>query len=872
MGILTVPVNSESLVAALAPQILEQHRHALPDLSDLIVLVPNHRAGQDFARALSRAAGGNPLIPPRITPLKAWAESVAYGAAEPQSQRLARLYGVLRQQAWLGQVDKWALAQELLTLADELSAARLGGEIAGRIRALQADTLERETALIEAVWRTLNQHDSDPQTRYAQALDKLAQAAVAPLYAYALGPLTAVERGFFERYADHAPVQFFVRGVSHEGVAATLHAAWHATEPPLKTRAGVLSATHPDSPLRGRLKLCPAAHLEAEARAVMTWVAEQLQAGRRHIALIALDRETSRRTRALLERMQVLVSDETGWTLSTTTAAAVIDRWLTCVAQDFPHTELLDLLKSPFVFGDVAAREKAVLALEGAMRRLGIARAIKDMQRAARADRAAVDVLPWLDRLAEAARGFSQSRASLHTWLTRLLTSLEQLTALPALRADAAGAAVLKLLDQLRDELANDRERYSFSEWRRWLDMALEHASFMDTGVISPIVLTSLPAARGRVFEAVAIIGADAQHLPARAAPGLFSQSIRAQLGLATATDNAAQITDDLLHLLSQGPALISWQAWQHDEPNPAAPLVVRLQALHQSAWQCAIDTQDLAAPPAQTSVLPTRTFAPAPVLPLHRLPRRYSPTAYQMLLDCPYRFFARSVLGLRELDDAEDVLDKSDYGNALHRILKRFHEATPPEEREAALQLLDQFSEAEFASLPAYTAANWRIQWRAIQPAYIGAWLATVQLGWRFESAETAVETELDVPLLGKIVLHGRVDRIDRRGDALQVIDYKTTARKKLEAQRNAPGENVQLAVYAYLCDAFAAFLPINESVIAPVELGDETDVESIALRLSALLEALAQQTGLTAHGVDVICQYCEVRGLCRKGMWERP
>lgn len=870
MGILTVPVGSEFLGAALARQLLEQHRDRLPDLSGLIVLVANHRAGQDFARALANAAG-RPLLPPRITPLKTWAESVANGVGEPAAQRLARLHGVLRQQTWLGQVDKWALAQELLTLADELSAARLGGDIAGRIRALHADALDRETALIEAVWRTLNQHDNDPQARYARALHTLVQHADAPLYAYALGPLTAVEKRFFEDYAERAPVQFFIRAESSDGVAATLQTAWQTTEPPLKTRAEGLAAAHRTSPLVGHLKLCPAAHLEAEARAVATWVAGQLHAGRRRLALIALDRVTSRRARALLERMQVLVSDETGWTLSTTTAAAVIDRWLGCVANDFPHSELLDLLKSPFVLGEPAERQEPVLALEGVMRKFGIARGMRDVRRAAQADSAAARALRWLDEFDRAARGFSLSRASLHLWLTRLLASLEAIAALPALRADAAGAAVLDMLDQLRNELVDDRERYSFDEWRRWLDMALEQASFMDTGVSSPIVLTSLPAARGRVFEAVAMIGADAQHLPTRATPGLFSQSVRAQLGLATSAEDAAQTIDDMLQLLTQGPALISWQASQDNEPNPASPLVTRLQALHQAAWQCDIELQPIGEPPVQPSILPEVTQPPAPVLPLHRLPRRYSPTAYQMLLDCPYRFFARSVLGLRELDDVEEGLDKSDYGNALHRILKRFHDAAPSEDRDAALSLLDQLSEAEFAPLPAYTAADWRIKWRAIQPAYVDAWLAAVEAGWRVESSETEIETELDVPSLGKIVLHGRLDRIDRKGEALQVIDYKTTARKKLESQRNAPGENVQLAVYAYLCNAAAAFLPIHDATISPVMLDGETDVEAIVMRLPLLLEALVQQAGLNAHGIDGVCQYCEVRGLCRKGNWER-
>ncbi len=877
MGISTVPVVSGRLIETLAQHLLQNHSDVLPDLSEVIVLVPNHRAGQDFAQVLSRDHGARALIPPRITPLKAWAESMAVGTPEPQSQRLASLHGVLRRERWLGNVDKWALSQELLTLADELSAARLGGEIARRIGALNATsgavdraTLTREAALIEAVWRTLNQDDSNPQARYALALQTIVQQASAPLYAAALGPLSATEKRFFENYAERAPVRFFVSAseLAHP-IAATLNAAWQTIEPPIRARAEALAHLHPESPLRGQIKICAAAHLEAEARAVTTWVAKQLNAGLRSIALIALDRETSRRTRALLERMNVFVADETGWTLSTTTAAAVIDRWLSCVAQNFPHTELLDLLKSPFLFGEVEDRQQAVLALELAARKYGIASGLTELRKLARTEASYAEALPWIELLAQAARAFTQTRATLSTWLARLTASLEPLGAITALKADAAGAAALTVLDQLRQDLGNDRETYTFNEWRRWLNMALEDASFMDTGVVSPVVLTSLPAARGRLFEAVAVIGADAQHLPARPAPRLFSQSSRAQLGLFTAADHAAQTADDLMHLLTQGPVLLSWQAWKEDEPNPASPLVVRLQVLHQAAWNQSIETQLIAEPPAQRSVLPEPARAPLPAVPVERLPRRYSPTVYQTLLDCPYRFFARSVLGLRELDEAEDVLDKSDYGNALHHILQRFHDADPPIEREAALALLSSLSEAEFAPLPAYTAATWRIQWANLQPVYIDAWLAAVQAGWCYQSGETAYEMELDVATLGKITLHGRLDRIDQRGDALQVIDYKTSTRKSLEKKRDAPGENIQLPFYAYLCNAAAAYLPINEASIAPLQLDGETNIEAIMLRLPLLLEALAKGEGLTAHGVDAVCKYCEVRGLCRKGMW---
>jgi ATP-dependent helicase/nuclease subunit B len=930
VGIDEVPLPGTRLAESVARYLINHHADALPDLSGLTVLVANHRAGLDLARELALAAGRRVLIPPRITPLKAWAGSVAEGHAEPHAHRLARLHGELRHVDWLGAVDKWSLAGELLQLADELSAARLGGEIGSRIRALHPEVLNRETALIEAVWQALNNDGQDPQARYARALDRLlgqiaaaphppsdgtpghstkpasrqvagypqpspqiregvnaepkpqgfasplpnpppggegAKAEPKPIYGYALGTLSAVEKQFLARCAEHVPFSVFEPDAD-DSAAHTLQQAWQLTDPPLRDRAAALARRIPTSPLQARFTLSPAPHLEAEARAVATWVARQLNEGQRDLALIALDRETSRRVRALLERMDVLVADETGWTLSTTAAAAVIDRWLECVASDFPHIELLDLLKSPFVLGDPAARQDQVLAFEMALRRQGVSKGMADIRRLAQREFGALPI--WLAALFDARQGFEQRRAPLAVWLARLTDSLYKLNALAPLKADAAGASVLETLDTLRRDLADDGEKYGFGEWRRWLNLALESSSFIDASVASPIVLTSLPAARGRLFDAVAVIGADARHLPARPVPGLFSQATRAQLGLSTASDEAKAATADLMQLLTQGPALISWQAWNDDEPNPASPLVLRLQALHRAAWGTDLPTQTLGAPPTQVSPLPNACVQPAPTVSAAQLPRHYSPTAYQTLLDCPYRFFARSVLGIRELDEADEALDKSDYGNALHRILKVFHDSNPPLERDTALAQLYAFSAAEFAALPAYTAAAWQSQWDKIQPAYIDAWLAHVSQGWRYESGETDFSVPHSVEGLGEITLHGRVDRVDTKGDARYVIDYKTSAAQNLKKKLKTPDEAVQLPFYAWLCEAAAAYLPINETPVAALELDGETDVAAISLRLPDLLEAIAQHAALPAHGIDAVCKHCEARGLCRKGMWQ--
>lgn len=882
-----IPLAGASLPQAVARRLLERHADRLPDLSGIVVLVPNQRAGQDFARSLAREAGRVALVPPHITPLKAWAESVVDARAEPQARRLARLHGVLRRVDWLGDVDRWALAGELLQLADELSAARLGGEIGSQLRALHAACLDRETALIEAVWQTMNGDGHDPAARYARALDRLLDGigAVPPpasatgpanvwpeaIYGYAPGILTAVEQRFLERCGERVPLELFEPAIAPgDPVRFVLHQAWQCTDPPLRDRATLLARAIPASPLQARITLGPAAHLEAEARSVATWVAAQLHAGRRDLALIALDRETARRVRALLERMDVLVADETGWTLSTTAAAAVIDRWLECVASDFPHVELLDLLKSPFLLGELAARQAPVLQFELALRRQGVAQGMADMQRLAHAEFGALPA--WLARLFDARQGFEQRRAPLATWLARLVDSLARLDALALLQADAAGANLLEALETLRHDLVDDGETYSFGEWRRWLNLALEASSFVDAGVASPVVLTSLPAARGRLFDAVAVIGADARHLPAPPAPGLFSQATRARLGLPTAAEDGEALTRELIALLAQGPALLSWQAWCGDAPNPASPLVLRLQALHRAAWGTALPEQAGGEPPARPGPPLCASEQPAPAVAAAQLPRRYSPTAYQTLLDCPYRFFVRHVLDIRELDEADEALDKSDYGNALHRILKTFHDSAPSPERASALTRLQEISDAEFAKLPAWTAAAWRSKWEKIQPAYIDAWLDRVAQGWQYQSGEAAFELPFGVPGLGEITLYGRVDRVDAKGDARAVIDYKTSAAQGLRKKLKDPAEAVQLPFYAWLAEAAAAYLPINETPVALLELDGETDVDAIVRRLPDLLEAIAAGAALPASGIDSVCAYCEARGVCRKGMWSEP
>ena len=88
------------------------------------------------------------------------------------------------------------------------------------------------------------------------------------------------------------------------------------------------------------------------------------QPGRRIDRVVALDRLTARRVRALLERADVKVRDETGWKLSTTSAAAAVMRWFDLVIDDLYWRDLLDWLKSRFTLAERADKAAEVALIE----------------------------------------------------------------------------------------------------------------------------------------------------------------------------------------------------------------------------------------------------------------------------------------------------------------------------------------------------------------------------------------------------------------------------------------------------------------------------------------------------------------------------
>jgi len=856
------------------------------------------------ARALQSAIHRSALLLPRIVTLRTWAQQIALERevmSAPAQESL--LYRLLADRNWLAGADLWTVATELVTLFAELtrwqvalpsSASDFEAQLDAAYRVKAGASFGFEARLIHELWHASHGGRSiDLESAYLLQLTELASRVKGSVYVLRLEPLAPAESMFLRRCAERVPVRVFDvdQSIAEQPPEQVIAQAW--PQPPrtdLAERAREMRNLLPLSPLSGKLRFFAAAHAEQHAQAVDIAIRQWLIAGCSTIAVVVLDRVVARRARALLERAEILVRDEAGWALSTTSAATVVGRWLDAVASDHAHGDCLDLLKSPFVFHDCPrhVRQQAVWRLEQAIRRAsvrgGLARYLGLAER--ENDR---ELRALLARLARAERMLARTRTkTIRGWLQALEASLDEIGVRAGLAADAAGIELLGLLETLKAELEGDSMRLPFGEWRRWLARKIETATFRDRSIESPVIFTTLEATRLRTFDAVLLLGADADHLPGiDPTSAFFNQRVRRELGLPVRADAVRAIEQRLGTLIaSTKEMLVTWQRDVQGEENLLSPLLERLRTLHAQAWRD--DLEDFALADAvaaraleESSEQRAETLRPAPRIAAALVPSSISASGYNALMACPYRFFARHALRLAEADEVREAIEKVDYGERVHRVLKEFHCAHPLvsalDVRDAERRLIE-LSRALFADLIAhdYQACAWLERWLALVPQYVRWQREREDDGWRFLAAEADKSIAIETPGGRTLTLRGRLDRVDRTldGGRYAVVDYKTGVPSRLRSALDPPGEDVQLPVYALLWGgdvAEALFLSIDRDGVVPVRV--EGDVGALAgatqARLAALYDALADGAAAPAQGSDDVCRYCELPGLCRRTHW---
>lgn len=661
-------------------------------------------------------------------------------------------------------------------------------------------------------------------------------------------------------------------------------------------------------------------------------IEQHLIDGKTNLALVAQDRLVARRARALLSRLgpSLNIRDETGWKLSTTRAAAALNSWLELikVPKEGPSAKtLLEFLQNPFLdlgkilqrdaescngliaeLEDILVGSKAEsgwktfhLAIEGAQ-----ANAVKTSS--AMPSSALFELLQfvrerhheWLTLKVDCNKAYEQLQANLQA--TGMAQSLEK---------DSAGKQLLEVLKTF--DLSKTQYQQApirLSEWLSLLKTVIEDASYQEAGKEAKATLSILPlsSTRMRDFEAVVVVGCDEQQLPAYSEPPLFfSDALNQLLKTSTIAMQFVQQARDLSQLLVSCPNVdLLWQSKSNNgEPLRPSAWIQRLQ--NQIEWE---------AIPAQ---LKKRTFELTPMemavahfeedLPM---PLSMSPSAYKALRDCPYRYYVRSLLGIRKNKEFDEGFDASLAGQTLHKLLKRFyhglktHEHTNPslktnsdQRRIWMEQSLSAYSEQEFAAL---IEGDARVMgalrdWQKQIPSFVDWQLQRELAGWQYYDGE--VKVGFDLPFqdpdgnLKMIRIEGYADRYDVNVDSnklASVIDYKNQRFDKVKVRAEHILDDPQLLIYARAANEGQESLKLAGHQVGQAEWvalkADISKGEKKATRsqevadMPAMMQQFSEQMTedveqlwakkpMQAFAPEGVCQYCEARGICRKGIW---
>jgi ATP-dependent helicase/nuclease subunit B len=286
--------------------------------------------------------------------------------------------------------------------------------------------------------------------------------------------------------------------------------------------------------------------------------------------------------------------------------------------------------------------------------------------------------------------------------------------------------------------------------------------------------------------------------------------------------------------------------------------------------------------PRGERAVAPAPIRRGAPSVPPGRLPTTLSASSFEALRDCPYRFFAQSVLGLRAADELDEEVEKRDYGKWLHDVLHAFHlERTPPTDPGSDIARLHAIAAAkrDEHGLDAAAFLPFSASFEVLAPRYV-AWLHAREAGGAFWQ-RGEVDLRIRPEALGGVELFGRLDRIDSvdGGSSLELIDYKTGSSSQLKKDVVDRYEDTQLAFYGALVGAESG-VPVRACYLAlDATKGLETHEHAdVATSADALLAGMAEDlrrlragAGMAALGEGSACTYCEARGLCRRDHWTR-
>ncbi len=502
------------------------------------------------------------------------------------------------------------------------------------------------------------------------------------------------------------------------------------------------------------------------------------------------------------------------------------------------------------------------------------------------------------------------TKATLSTWASRFSQWLTTF-GWPGKGIDTeeyqAVSAWVECLDDLQlldDNVGVDAQ----SAFRLLSRLARERVFQLETPA-TPIQIMGRLESHGISFECLWVTGLDTEQWPPTGSPSPFlpiAQQKEAGVPDASASARLQLAEQEFLRWSSQAPLLLASRALARDGKE--------LDAAHLPAVVASDDNQTKAAPRidrlGEYEAFVNPVAALRAHLQLECIQDNYGPALpagtiakggarlFENQALCPFKSFALHRLAIRPLEEAGLGLDPRQHGTLLHHALELFWQRISTHSQLVALSE-DELNEAllevinvaiEEMGVPGALQDLERTRLLGL----LTEWLMgqeSIRPDFEVQSLELSQEIEH-----GGVIMNVMLDRIDKIGDDLVVVDYKTGTSSKVNTWADKRIVNPQLPLYVLTNEAIkgASFAQVARNQCKFIGVASESDMipkvkttviksrngqatdreletwDDWRLHWKEALDTVAGEVrqGLASvTPMDKACTHCELKSLCRVG-----
>ena len=238
------------------------------------------------------------------------------------------------------------------------------------------------------------------------------------------------------------------------------------------------------------------------------------------------------------------------------------------------------------------------------------------------------------------------------------------------------------------------------------------------------------------------------------------------------------------------------------------------------------------------------------------------SASGLKSFLTCKRQFYYKYIAKIKEHEQPQDLSRERDIGNRLHAAMEKIYMArdhydSVSEIKTAMSKALDEQDACD--GMERYVEALWI---EKLAPFYINE----IE---RFRQGCCVAYHEKDgEKIIQGIQLVGRIDRIDRTLDGLEVLDYKTGNFADTTSQPKEGDVDYQLAVYGLLAQEFGEVKRCGFYDLKTGKIVYEQFLEEKIEKLCNILSELARQKTWSWELCDDLkhCRYCPYALLCQR------